>query len=471
MFKTLKTIRPMAAAAPGLAVTAPAVTALALAALIAVQPTQARAAEVQKVVSDSGVTAWLVEDHANPILSLKLAFRGGAALDPKDKPGLANLVASTIDEGAGELDSQAFQRALSEDAIKLSFNAGTDAFYGSLKTLSEHREKAVELLNLALTDPRFDAEPVGRIKSQILAGLRRSSQDPQSVASRTLDKLIFPDHPYGQPVRGTQASVRAIQQADLRTFVETRFARDRLMVGVVGDITPKELKPLLDKAFAGLPKTTGDVPQVPDVQPKNAGELVVVEKNVPQSWVTFAHGGLARDDPDYYAASIVNYILGGGSFASRLFEEVREQRGLAYSVYSYLAPLDHGSLWGGGLGTSNKSVGQALEVVREEWRRMAEEGPSQTELADAKTYMTGSFPLRLSSTSNIASILLAMQQENLGMDYMEDRKDLIESVTLEQAKRVAGDLLAADQLSVVVVGRPEGVEPTREAPEIGDGAS
>ena len=461
MFKTLKTIQPARAM----------IAALAVAVLLAVQPGQARAAEVQKVVSDQGITAWLVEDHSNPILSVKLAFRGGAALDPANKPGLANLVSSTIDEGAGDLSSQEFQRALSQKAIKLSFDAGSDAFYGSLKTLSEHRERAFDLLQLALTQPRFDAEPVQRIKSQIQANLARQSQDPRSVANRTLDRLMFPDHPYGQPNKGTRASLQRISQQDLHDFVKTRFARDRLMVGVVGDITPEELKPLLDKAFADLPKTTGDVPKVADVDPEGAGETVVVEKNVPQSWVVFGHGGIARDAPDYYAASIVNYILGGGSFASRLFNEVREQRGLAYSVYSYLNPLDHSSVMGGGLGTANASVGKALSVVREEWRRMAKEGPTQAELADAKTYMTGSFPLRLASTSNIASILLAMQQENLGIDYMDKRKQLIEKVTLEQVKRVAGDLLQADQLAVVVVGQPEGVEPTREAPEIGDGAS
>lgn len=458
MFKTFKTIQP-------------AFAALALAAVLALQPGQARAAEVQKVVSDGGITAWLVEDHSNPIVSLKLAFRGGAALDPEDKPGLANLVSATMDEGAGALTSQEFQQALSQKAIKLSFDAGSDAFYGSLKTLSEHRERAFDLLELALTEPRFDAEPVQRLKSQIQASLARQSQDPRSVANRTLDKLMFPEHPYGRPTSGTRASLQGITQADLQQFVETRFARDRLMVGVVGDITPEELKPLLDRAFADLPATTGDVPQVADVDPKGAGETVVVEKNVPQSWVVFGHGGISRDDPDYYAASIVNYILGGGSFASRLFNEVREERGLAYSVYSYLSPLDHASVMGGGLGTGNASVGKALEVVRQEWRRMAEHGPTQEELADAKTYMTGSFPLRLSSTSNIASILVAMQQEDLGMDYMDERKDLIESVTLEQAKRVAGELLHPSDLAVVVVGRPEGVEPTRDAPEIGDGAS
>jgi zinc protease len=446
-----------------------ALAGLALAAVALAQP--ARAVEVQRVVSDQGIEAWLVEDHSNPIVSVKLAFRGGAALDPADKPGLANVVSGTLDEGAGELDSQAFQARLAKQAIRLSFDTGTDAFHGSLRTLTENRREAFDLLGLALTEPRFDAEPVRRIKSQIAAGLKRELQDPRAVAGRTLDRTLFPEHPYGHSTRGNLDSLQRIGAQDLHDFVATRFARDRLMVGVVGDITPEELKPLLDRAFAGLPETTGEVPQVPDVEVANGGETLVVDKDTPQSWVSFAHGGIMRDDPDYYAASLVNYILGGGSFASRLYAEVREQRGLVYSVYSYLHPMDHGALMGGGLGTQNKRVGEALEVVRAEWRRMAEQGPTAEELADAKTYMTGSFPLRLSSTANIASILVAMQLEELGMDYMDERRELIESVTLEQARRVAGELLQPDDLTVVVVGQPEGVEATMEAPEPEDGAS
>lgn len=443
--------------------------ALLLTVVALAQP--ARAVEVQRVVSDQGIEAWLVEDHSNPIVSLKLGFRGGAALDPEGKAGLANLVSGTMDEGAGELTSQEFQQRLAAQAIRLSFDAGTDAFYGSLQTLTENKAEAFDLLSLALTEPRFDDEPVQRIKSQIAASLARRSQDPGSVSARTLDRLLFPDHPYGNPVEGTLDSLKQIEAGDLHDFVETRFARDRLFVGVVGDITPEELKPLLDKAFAGLPKTTGEVPQVADVKTKSPGELVVVEKDVPQSSVSFAHGGIARDDPDYYAASLVNYILGGGSFASRLYEEVREKRGLVYSVYSFLQPMDHGSVMGGRFGTQNASVGTALDVVRKEWTRMAEDGPTKEELADAKTYKTGNFPLQLSSTSQIASVLLAMQLEDLGMDYIDKRKELIESVTLEQAKRVAGELLKPDQLTVVVVGKPEGVEATRPAPELPDSAS
>lgn len=432
-------------------------------ALLLLAAAPARAVEVQRVVSDGGVEAWLVEDHANPIVSMKIASRGGAAYDPEGKAGLAYLASGLLDEGAGELDSQAFQQRLAETAIKLSFDAGRDYFYGSLQTLTENREEAMRLLSLALTQPRFDPEPIQRIKSQVLANLAREQSSPSAIAGETLDRVLFPDHPYGRPVDGTPESIHAITAQDLRRFAETRLTRDRLLVGVAGDITPEELKPLLDKAFGDLP-ASAELPEVRETEAKGEGAVVVVDKPVPQSWVAFGHGGVKRDDPDYYAASLVEYILGGGSFASRLFEEVREKRGLVYTIYTYLDPMKRASVLAGGLGTSNGQVARALEIVRQEWARMAEKGPTAEELADAKTHLKGSFALRLSSTDSIAGILVAMRRANLSIDYIDKRKELIDQVTLAQAKRVAGELLDPEELAVVVVGRPEGVEGNRPPP-------
>jgi zinc protease len=426
----------------------------------------ARAVEVQRVVSPGGVEAWLVEDHSNPIIALDLAFRGGAALDPAGKAGLANLASGLIDEGAGELDSQAFQALLQNLSIRLSFSAGLDIFSGELTTLTENRETAFDLLRLALTAPRFDPEPVERIRAQILAGLAQQAEDPGWIAGRTMDVLQFPDHPYGRPVTGTAETLAAITRDDLRDFVATRFARDRLAIGVVGDITPEELAVHLDETFLALP-AEGVALDVPDVAPAGAGEVVVVQRDVPQSIVQLAHQGIARDDPDYYAAYLVNYLFGGGGFASRLYAEVREKRGLAYSVYSYLNPMDHAALLQGGVATRNGRVGESLEIIRREWRRMAQEGPTAEEVADAKTYLTGSFPLRFSSSGRIAGMLVAMQIEELGIDYLDRRNDLIEAVTLADAQRVARRLYDPDALTVVIVGRPDGVTPSRTPPEIG----
>ncbi len=433
--------------------------------LLLIWPVTTGAVEVQRVVSPGGIEAWLVEDHSNPIISLELAFRGGAALDPKGKAGLAHMVASTIDEGAGELDSQSFQGQLDDLSIRLSFDADLDNFSGSLRTLTENRQTAFEMLRLALSQPRFDEEPVERIRAQILAGLSREAEDPDSIVRKAIRKLFFPEHAYGEPVGGTLESIAAVTTDDLRRFAAERFGRDQLLIGVVGDIGPEELARVLDETFRVLPAEAAPV-RMSEVKPSGAGELVVIEKNIPQSVVAFGHGGIKRSDPDFYAAYVVNYVLGGGGFSSRLYEEVREKRGLAYSVYSYLGPMDFAALVMGGVATQNARVAESLDLIRQEWRRMAEQGPTEKELSEAKTYLTGSFPLRLTSTGAIAGMLMGMQLERLGIDYLDRRNDFIEAVSLEDARRVARRIYQADELSVVVVGRPEGVTPTRPAPDL-----
>ncbi|MCH6587396.1 MAG: insulinase family protein [Proteobacteria bacterium] len=425
----------------------------------------AAAIEVQRVVSPGGIEAWLVEDHSNPIISLDMTFRGGAALDPVGKGGLANLVSGLIDEGAGDLDSQAFQGQLQDLSIGLSFSAGLDTFSGDLKTLTENRDTAFELLRLALNEARFDAEPIARIRSQILAGLARSSEDPRVIVRRTLNKVLFPEHAYGRPASGTTESVTGLTVEDLRRFTAERFARDVLMIGVVGDITAQELAGLLDETFLGLPATAAPV-DLADTTPSGEGGVIVIEKDLPQSVVAFGHEGIGRADPDYYTAYVVNYILGGGGFSARLYKEIREKRGLAYSVYAYLNPLDHAALVMGGVATQNERVSESLDLIRAEWRRMAEDGPSEEELRDAKIYLTGSFPLRFSSSGRISGMLVGMQLNHLGIDYLDRRNALIEAVTLDDARRVARRLYDADKLTVIVVGRPEGVTATRPAPEL-----
>jgi zinc protease len=425
----------------------------------------AAAIEVQRVVSPGGIEAWLVEDHSNPIISLDMAFRGGAALDPAGKEGLANLVSGLIDEGAGDLDSQAFQERLQDLSIGLSFSAGLDTFSGDLKTLTENRDTAFELLRLALNEARFDEEPITRIQSQILAGLARGSEDPKVIVRRTINKVLFPEHAYGRPVSGTTESVAGLTVEDLRRFTAERFARDVLVIGVVGDITAQELAALLDETFLGLPATAAPI-DLADTTPNDEGGVIVVEKDVPQSVVVFGHEGIKRADPDYYTAYVVNYILGGGGFSARLYKEIREKRGLAYSVYAYLNPLDHAALIMGGVATQNERVSQSLDLIRAEWRRMAEDGPSEEELRNAKTYLTGSFPLRFSSSGRISGMLVGMQLSRLGIDYLDRRNGFIEAVTLDDARRVAKRLYDADKLTVVVVGRPEGITATQPAPEI-----
>jgi zinc protease len=423
-------------------------------AVLATSPSAGHTTEVERVVSPGGIEAYLVSEPSIPFLAMSIHFAGGSALDPDGKEGLAYMVSGLLDEGAGALDSRAFRTELEDLAIRLSFDAERDSFTGEFKTLTEHRRRAFELLRLALVEPRFDPEPVERIRHQIEASLRRSSEDPDYLAGLTWFETAFAGQPYGRPVRGTLQSVAGLETADLQQFVATRLARDNLTVGVAGDVTAEELGELLDLAFGDLPATS--TPVALTASAPRGGQTIFQRRDVPQSQVIFGEAGLARDDPDYYAAYVVNHILGGGGFTSLLTEEVREKRGLAYSVYSYLYPLDHAPIWLGGLGTSNRSVEEAIGLVRQEIDRVARGEISQERLDDAKTYLTGSFPLRLTSNDGIAQTLVGMQVDGLGIDYLDRRNAYIEAVTLEDARRVAQRLYHPDQLLVVVVGGANG---------------
>ncbi len=412
--------------------------------------------KVQQVVSPGGIKAYLISEPAIPFMSLGMRFRGGAIGDPEGKEGLAYLLSSVLDEGAGDMDSQAFRTELEDLAIKLSFDAGRDSFTGELKTLTVNRDRAFELLRLALNEPRFDDEPVDRIRGQIQASLRRRSQDPDYLASRNWFQSAFENHVYARPVQGTIESIEAITTDDFRNFVSQRLAQDNLLIGVAGDITAEELGPLLDHAFGGLPKES--VKLSPAMTEPSETGTTVVRQDVPQSKVLFGQKGMERKDPDFYAAYVTNYILGGGGFTSRLTSEIREARGLAYSVYSYLYPTEFAPIWLGGLGTNNASVSEALDVVRQELHRMVEGEIEQKELDDAKTYLTGSFPLRLTSNDRIASLLVSMQADDLGPNYLEERNSFIEAVTLKDVKRAAARLYDPESLLTVVVGNPPDFE-------------
>lgn len=423
---------------------------------------QAQAVEVVRVVSPGGIEAWLVEDHIAPVIAVQIAFEGGAALDPEGMAGLAEMTSGLIDEGAGDLDSQAFQGRLDDLSISLSFDAFVDTYRGSMRTLSRNKDEAFSLLSLALSEPRFDEPAVERIRGQIQSILARQENDPDRIASRTFWQAVFPEHPYGRPRRGTPESVADITVDAMRDFVGARFARDNLVVGVAGDITPEVLAPLLDETFGPLP-ANAQAFTLEEGELTAVGETIVVEQDTPQSSVLFGQRGLKRDDPDYYAAYVLNHLLGGGSFTSRLYEEVREKRGLAYSVGSFLSPMDRAALWMGSVGTANESVAESLATIRAEWARVRDEPIDGQEFADTITNLTGSFPLRLGSTVSLARMLVGMQLADLGIDYIDRRNSIIEAVTLEDVERVAQRVLSPESLTFVVVGKPEGVTATRPA--------
>lgn len=420
-------------------------------------------AGIERVVSPGGIEAWLVEDHSNPLIALSLAFRGGAVLDPEGKSGLAFLASGLMDEGAGDLDSQAFQKKLADLAIDFDFDAEPDDFDGNLRTLTVHRDEAFQLLRLALTRPRFDPEPVERVRGQVLAMLADAAGDPEQMAGRAWMHLMFPDHPYGRELQGTAGSMAAITAADLHGFVTRRFARDNLLVTVVGDITPAALAPLLDKTFGGLPAKAA-MPAIAEAKVPAAGGIALLEQDIPQSVVYFGEAGLKRDDPDYYAASLLDVIMGGSSLDSRLGVAIREKRGLVYSVGTDLLSYDHAALMFGNLATKNATVGEAIGILKAEWKRMGESGPTALELADARTYLIGSYPLNFTSSRRAASALLAQRLEHLPIDYIDRRVALFERVSLADAARVAKRLYRVDALRFLVVGKPQGIQAALNPP-------
>jgi zinc protease len=419
------------------------------AATFAMLVSPAGAMTIEKVVSPGGIEAWLVHDSAVPVIALEFATKGSADQDPADKPGIANMAASLLDEGAGPYDST---------AIELSFRAGRDYFRGTLRMLKEHRDEAFEYLRLSLTEPRFDAADVERIRAQIVSRLQRETTNPNDIASRNWWGAAFPGHPYGRPVNGTVESLPRITADDLRAYVRQTLARDHLKIAIVGDIDAATAGRLIDRTFGGLPAKSELTP-VARVVPQGSGRRIVIHLDVPQAVVNFGAPGIARSDPDFMAAYIVNHILGGGSFSSRLYREVREKRGLAYGVSDSLVWLNHTSMLLGSTATRADATGQTIEIIEHEIRRLAEEGPTEEEFAKAKTYLKGSFALGLDTSNRIAAQLLQMQLDNLGIDYIARRGGMIDGVTMADAKRVAKRLLDGGLL-ITVVGRPEGVTST-----------
>lgn len=413
------------------------------------------AAPIQRVVSPGGVEAWLVEERAIPIVSLEIEFRGGASLDPVGKEGLARLLAGLLEEGAGDLDAVGFAEAADAIAARFGFSAGRDAISVSAAMLEENRDATIDLLRLALSEPRFDEEPLARVKAQMISSIRSDETDPNARAVKAFYEAAFPADPYGRPSEGTEASVAGLTAEDLRAALPRLIRRGEVSIGVVGAISAEETGAMLDRLFAALPEGAPELP--PRVEPSLEPGVTVIDLDVPQSVAMFGHAGILRDDPDYIPAFVMNYILGGGGFSSRLTVEVREKRGLSYSVYSYLLPMDRAGLHVGGVATANAAMAESIAVIREEWRRMAEEGVTAEELDKAKRYLTGAYALQFDSNGKIADMLVGLQSAGLPIDYPEVRNALVEAVTEEDIRRVAARLLKPEALAFVVVGRPEGL--------------
>ncbi|APE44802.1 peptidase M16 [Sulfitobacter alexandrii] len=411
---------------------------------------------IQSVESPGGLTAWLVEDHSIPFVALELRFRGGASLDRPGKRGAVNLMTALLEEGAGDMDAREFSKASEALATSFGFDASRDDVSVSARFLTENRDASVALLRAALQEPTFDQSSIDRVRGQVLSIIQSDAKDPDDIAGDTFDQIAFGDHPYATSLNGTLESVAGLTRDDLVTAKNDVLARDRVYIGAVGDITPEELGKLVDDLLGDLPETGAPMPPRADVT--IPGGVTVVDFPTPQSVAVFGQKGIAQDDPDFFAALLLNHVLGGGSFESRLMDEVREKRGLTYGVYSYLVSRDLAEVYMGSVSSSNDRIADAIEVIRDEWAKAAADGVTQEELDAAKTYITGAYPLRFDGNAPIANILVGMQLLGLPIDYVATRNDKVEAVTLDDVKRVAGELLDPDGLHFVVVGQPEGLD-------------
>ena len=414
--------------------------------------------DIKEVTSPGGLKAWLVEEPSIPFVALEIRFRGGASLDAPDKRGAINLMTALLEEGAADMDARGFARASEALATSFGFDVSDDSLSISARFLTENRDASIALLRAALQEPRFDAEAIERVRGQVLSSIRSDLKDPNNIARETMDQIIYGDHRYATSLNGTLESVAALTRDDLVAAHQAVLARDRIFIGAVGDITPDVLGALVDDLLGDLPATGAAMPPPAEVNIETG--VTVVDYATPQSVAIFAQKGLTQKDPDWFAASVMNQILGGGSFESRLMEEVREKRGLTYGVYSYLLPRDLAATYQGSVSSANDRIAQAIDVIRDEWRKMAENGATEEELLNAKTYITGSYPLRFDGNAQIASILVGMQMLDLPIDYIPTRNDKVDAVTLDDVKRVAAELLTPDNMTFVVVGQPEGIEST-----------
>jgi zinc protease len=411
----------------------------------------AHAIDIKRIDTNEGPEIWLVEDHSNPVVSLHFAFQGGEGNDPAGKEGLANFLSGTMDEGAGSYDSEAFSKILTDKSISLSFDAKRNNFHGKLVTLKKYQDEAAEMMKLSLTEPRFDLEAVNRIRQQILLSVEANTRKTDRVANSLLREALYGDHPFARESDGTIDTVKSITPEDLRAFQEQIVTKDKLIIGLSGDVTEEEALSLYNQIFGTLPNHAA-LPLAETVNIETIAETISESRPVPQTTLILGHKGLNRNDPDYFAGYLVTHIMGGGAFGSRLYSEIREKRGLTYGVYSYMASELNYEILLAQMSTANETVDQAIEILRSEWQRMAAEGPTEEELEKAKRYVIGSYPLNFSTTASVARLLVDLQIYELGIDYPTKRTAFFESVTLEQAKATAARLFRPDELTIVVVG-------------------
>ncbi|MBV8977398.1 MAG: insulinase family protein [Alphaproteobacteria bacterium] len=397
-----------------------------------------------------GEDVWFAEDHTLPMFAVVASFPAGSAYDPNGKAGLAAFAAALMDEGAGNLNGRQFHSALADKAIQLEVEPSRDWTVVSIVSLSANAKDAFALLKLALTRPRFDADAIARVRAQMLQNIDRQDEDPSEVAGREFHHLFFGWHPYAHPVAGDRGGLNAVQRGDLKAFAAAHWVRAGLKIAVAGDIGAPALTAYLKSTFGAL--SGKPLPPLPPVGKLGAAGVHRIAMDVPQPNAAFGMAGVMRDDPDFIPAYVANYILGGGGASSRLTEDVREKKGLTYDISTELSDMRRAATVEGLVATRADAMGDTLSAIRDAFARFAAEGPTAQELTDAKTYLTGSYPLAFSSDTGTASQLGAFQRAGLDVGYVARRNSLIDAVTLDDVRRVARRVFDPNRLTIVVAG-------------------
>ncbi|WP_300376014.1 pitrilysin family protein [Henriciella sp.] len=451
---------PLAFAAPQQADTAPA-DAANTAESLDVTVHEGDFATIQQFTTPGGISVWLVEEPSIPIMSVRMAWEQGEATDPEDLEGLTGAMTYMMNEGAGDMDSLAFATRMEELNMSFSCGSGNENTYCSANMLTDNASQAMDLVALALNEPRFDTGPIERFKREQLISIKTRETNANYLAGRARNQALMPDHPFSRET--SEASINAITPELIAGRKDQIMTHEGLYVTAVGAMSPEELAPLLDAALSELPAETGLEP-VGDVELKAPlAEPVVVDLPQPQSLVSFTSPAMARDDADYFPAYVLNYTFGGGGFESRLMKDLRVEKGLTYGVYTGISTGDHLNTWRGGGQTKNESVGAFIEGIKTNMLSIVEDGVTEEELSDAKAYLTGSYPLSFDSNSKIASNLMGVRLEDLGVDYFDRRNALVQAVTLEDVNRVAAEYLKPENFSFFVVGQPQGLDEGAEA--------
>ena len=409
----------------------------------------------KRAVLNNGLILLSSQQPALPMVSIELLIDAGSRHEPAEQAGLANLTARLLTQGTQKRTATQISEALDFMGASLSTSASEDVASVSMTLLKKDLASGLELLADILSRANFPPPEIDRQKQAVIASIRARQEDPGAVAATAFAAALFPKSPYGRHVEGTEASVKALSQKSLREFFSNYYRPNRAIVAVVGDVAEPEIARALNDALRGWSKGAAATKPVAPVE-IGKPQTIRIPKDLTQANIVLGHNGLTRGNPDYYAVQVMNYILGGGGFSSRAMDSIRNERGLAYSVYSYFAAeKSHGSFQFV-MQTKNDTAAEAIRLGTEEMRRMREQLVSEQELSDAKDYLIGSFPLRFDTNRKVASFLAQVEYYELGLDYPERYAELIRRVSRDDVTRVAKQYLRPEQLITVIVGKHAG---------------